>query len=290
MSLVDNHPGKTLTLNIVKSIYCLISWNVDIYNEAIHEWLKQLLFTSRPDIVFLSETKISECKLRTYFAEFLEYNYVINAHCPVHHHGVAALIRKDHSYLVFNVNMDIPARQDSKDPDPTVGRLISFQVDDQFIVVGTYVPNSGVGRPDPHLIPKLQYRVTIWDPALQALLNSFRVMKPTIWLGDINVAATELDVSNPKTMCKVAGFTPQERYSFQQFMNSGDWLDIWRMQHLNVREYTWVSYKRRNGYGMRLDNIIVSSDLKDRINSTFVVPNCSTDTDHVPVVAYINKL
>lgn len=289
---------KPLTLNIIspyvsKPTYCFISWNVDRYNRPIHDWLKNLLITNHPDVVFLSETKSSEDNLKAYFAEFVEYNYIINAHNPTHHHGVAALIRKDHNYVPFAVNMNIPARQDTKDGDATMGRLIAFQLDDDFIVVGTYVPNSGVGRPDNHRVSKFDYRIRIWDPALQTLLNSFQAIKPTIWLGDINVAATELDVSNPKTMCKVSGYTPQERHSFAQFVTAGNWVDIWRSQHPNAREYTWVSYKRRNGYGMRLDSIIVSSSLWNkeicRINSTFMIPNCELDTDHIPVGAYIYK-
>ncbi|CAH6419123.1 Apurinic/apyrimidinic (AP) endonuclease [uncultured virus] len=297
---VQSNCTSRLTLNIVNPsikisnpAYCLISWNVDRYNEVIHNWLKQLLTTSRPDVVFLSETKIVEDQLRAYFSEFTEYNSIINVHNPTRYHGVAVLIRRDHSYIPFNVNMNIQARQDAKDGNPISGRLIAFQLDDDFIVVGTYVPNSGVGKPDNHVVSKFEYRVRIWDPALQSLLNTFQNMKPTIWLGDINVAPTELDVSNPKTMCKVSGFTPQERHSFSQFITAGNWVDIWRSQHPTAREYTWVSYKPRTNYGMRLDSIIVSSHFwnKDvcRINSTFMMPNCGTATDHVPIGAYIAR-
>lgn len=266
--------------------YCFLSWNVDCYNDIIHSWMKPLLQTSRPDVVFLSETKADQDTLRMFFDDFTEYNYIINVHDPKRYHGVAALIRKDRKYTQFNVDLKVQARHDTKDGNPVTGRVIAFQLDDQYIVVGAYVPNSGVRDDRVH---KLPYRINIWDPSLYALLNVCRSAKPTIWLGDINVAPSELDVSNPKTMCKMAGFTPEERQSLRQFMANGSWVDIWRMQHPDTREYSWRSYSPRPNYGMRLDNIIVSSEVVPHVIGTFMMPECIPNSDHIPVGAYINK-
>jgi len=265
--------------------YCILSWNVDCYNDIIHSWVKPLLETSRPDVLFLSETKTTYDKLRVYFDELTEYNYIINVHEPTRYHGVAALIRKDHTFTQFAVDLKVQARSDTKDGNPVTGRIIAFQLDDQYIVVGTYVPNSGV-RDD--RVTKLPYRINVWDPALQSLLNVCCTVKPTIWIGDINVAPSEIDVSNPKTMCKMAGFTPEERHSFSQFISTG-WVDVWRKQHPDIREYSWRGNSPKPGYGMRLDNIIVSSEAAPHIINTFMIPDCIPNSDHIPVGAYINR-
>ena len=290
-----------LTLDIkanVTEAYCFLAWNVDRYNDIIHSWMKPLLQNSRPDVVFLSETKEDYDTLRRYFEDFTEYNYIINVHDPKRYHGVAMLIRKDRKYTQFNIDLKVQARSDTKDGNPVTGRLIAFQFEDQYIVVGTYVPNSGV-RNDRER--KLPYRINVWDPALHALLNVCRSSKPTIWLGDINVAPEDLDVSNPKTMCKMSGFTPEERHSFRQFMstpqtplgshpaNSFPWVDIWRMQHPSSREYSWRSYSPRPNYGMRLDNIIVSSEVVPYVLNTFMMHDCIPNSDHIPVGAYIRQ-
>lgn len=266
--------------------YCFISWNVDCYNDIIHSWMKPLLQTSRPDVFFLSETKADYNTLCAYFNDFTEYNYIINVHDPKRYHGVAVLIRKDHKYTQFAVDLKIQARSDTKDGNPVTGRVIAFQLNDEYIIVGTYVPNSGV-RDDK--IHKLPYRVNIWDPALYALLNVCVTYKPTIWLGDINVAPDDLDVSNPNTMSKMAGFRPEERESFKQFMSSGLWVDVWRVQHPNTREYSWRGNTPKPGYGMRLDNIIVSSEVAPHVLNTFMMPDCIPNSDHIPIGVFINK-
>ena len=272
-------------MNETKTPYCIISWNVDCYNDIIHSWIKQLVQSNRPDVIFFSETKSTYDKLKSYFDELTEYNFIINVHDPVRYHGVAVLIRKDHTFTQFAIDLKIQARNDTKDGNPVTGRIISFQLNDHYIIVGTYVPNSGI-RDDK--VTKLPYRINIWDPALQSLLNICRTIKPTIWIGDINVAPEDIDVSNPKTMSKMAGFRPEERLSFSKFMETG-WVDPWRSQHPDTREYSWRGNSPKPGYGLRLDNIIVSSDIASNVLNTFMIPNCIPNSDHIPIGAYINR-
>lgn len=269
--------------------YCILSWNVDGYNQTIHNWLKQLLNDNNPDVIFFNETKLSESELKKYFNEFTNYNTIINCNDPCRYHGIAALIRKDLKYVPYNVDLKIPARQDCKSSDACAGRLIALELEDKMFIVGTYVPNSGVGKLDNHKISKLTYRINYWDPALQSLLNYFQSLKPTIWIGDINVAPHEIDVSNPKTMKNYSGFTPQERQSFNNFMIQGNWIDVWRKQHPKEKSYTWVSYNPRNNYGMRLDNVICSHHFSDKINNAFFLPNCGIETDHLPIGVFVTK-
>lgn len=269
----------------VESPYCLISWNVDLYNDIIHSWVRTMLENRKPDVLFLSETKQDVDTLKCYFEELNEYNYIINSHQPKRYHGVAMLIRKDRKYTRFELDLKIVARSDTKDGNPVTGRVIVIELEEKYMIVGTYVPNSGNGKDS---IRKLPYRVNIWDPALQSLLNVCKARNPTVWLGDINVAIEDLDVSNPKTMCKMAGFRPEERQSIAKIMTSGEWFDIWRLQHPDSRQYSWIGNTPKPGYGMRLDNIIVSNEVVPNVVSTFMIPDCIPNSDHVPVGAYIN--
>lgn len=268
-----------IKLNIIKEPYTMISWNVDGYSDVIHEWIKELLTLRKPDILFLSETKKSEHVLRQYFDQFTNYNFIINTHVPAQYHGVAALIRKDRIYQQFTVNLGIPARKDTKDGNPATGRIIAFQFENIYNIIGTYVPNSGINKKD--RAEKHSYRINTWDPALSGLLNMSKSLKPTIWMGDINVAANEIDVSHPNKMSNMAGFTPEERANFAQFMKTG-WVDIWRMQHPFDHMYSWRGHTPKEGYGLRLDSIIISPEITPRVSSSFMIPDCIS-SDHIPV-------
>lgn len=254
----------------------LISWNVNGYNDVKHQTLMALIMVRNPDVIFLSETKKSVDVLTPLFNEFNNYSFIINAHDPCKYHGVAMLIRNDHSFVQIPVNLPIPARSDTKNADPTSGRILSIAIDEQYYIIGTYSPNSGCRG-----LKNLDYRTQKWDPALFNLLNYYRSQGPTIWLGDINVAPNEIDVSNPRTMEKLPGFTIEERTSFSQFMNTG-WIDIWRHQHPDKREYSWIGSRDQPNYGLRLDNTIISPDLLHYITDSFMLPHIK-GSDHIPI-------
>lgn len=271
------------TVEAEKKPYVVLSWNVDCYSNDVHMWLLSLVNTSRPDVIFLSETKKKTEDLALLFSAFTDYNVIINAHDPPKWHGVAMLIRKDHSYQQIPIQMNIPTRSDSKGTEAATGRLIAICLNKQMYIIGSYTPNSG--RSDQI---KLHYRTKIWDPAFFNLLDQFRASGPTMWLGDINVALDDIDVSNPKTMCKYAGFTPEERANFRSLLQTGNWIDIWRHQHPNERTYTWCGAPPRPNYGLRLDNIVVSKSLLPNMMSTFVISDgVPVSADHIMVGAYI---
>lgn len=216
--------------------------------------------------------------------EFSNYNYIINSHVPARWHGVAMLIHTDHKYKELPVQMNIPTRKDTKTDEAATGRIIAIQLNAEVNIIGSYTPNSG--RNDQ---VKLAYRTQIWDHAFMHLLELSRTSKPTVWMGDINVALTEQDVSNPQKMQYWAGFTPQERYNLQYLLNSPYWVDVWREQHPEAQEYSWVGRVRQPNHGMRLDNIVVSSTLVPKVHDTYILQECSADTDHLPVGMLLNK-
>ena len=261
---------------------CFFSWNVNGYKDSIHSTIRGIITQSNPDVIFLSETKKSADILNKYFSEFKDYIAVVSAHTPHQYHGVAMLIRNNHRVNRLSVNMGIECRKDSKGcKDPSEGRVLLVQIDN-MVVVGTYIPNSGVDGNEEKLI----YRTGVWDKSMYSLLEQLRA--PTnnqvVWLGDINVAPVRLDISNKK-METWAGYTPGERSNFSEFIKKG-WVDIWRYQHPNAKEFTWRGKLDSTTYGMRLDNIIVPIEMLSKVNSSFICHNCQ-GSDHVPVGAYI---
>lgn len=273
--------NNNINLKIVSNSYLLISWNVNGYSHDIHEWLKQFTKINNPDVIFLSETKKKREELEILFSQFTDYNYIINEHNPTRWHGVAMFIRKIHSYIRYDIIMNVATRSDSKSNEASVGRIIAINLNDIINIIGSYTPNSG------RYHEKLDYRLTVWDPAFYKLLEIFRNYGHTIWMGDINVSLNEIDISNTKTLSKCAGFTIGERQNFYNILKDKNWYDIWRHQNPNEKKYTWCGTPRRLGYGMRLDNIIISSSLIDKQLKPFMVEECAASTDHIIVGTYI---
>jgi exodeoxyribonuclease-3 len=264
-------------------MYNIISWNVNGYTLDIHAWLFNFTQQHKPDIIFLSETRKPNYELTELFQVFTDYHVIINSHNPARWHGVAMLIRKDHSYQELTVKMNIPVRKDNKTQEAATGRLILIQLDQKFNIIGSYTPNSGHSDP-----VKLNYRVTIWDPAFFNLLETLRQSGPTIWIGDINVVLTDQDVSHPKVMKTYAGFTPEERANFNAILSTGHWIDIWRHQNPTTRAYSWVGSPHRYNYGMRLDNIVISDSLVSQASTAYILTDTPQSADHLPVGLFVS--
>lgn len=257
----------------------IISWNVNGYRDLIHDYLKQFILSNEPDIIFLSETKKSKEFLLEKFSEFTDYQIVINSHIPWRYHGVAMLIKKDHAFQSYPLEMNIPLRRDSQGSDASIGRVILTLLNQKMFILGVYTPNSG-GIQD---AAKYSYRVETWDPCFKKILNMISEKGPTVYLGDLNVALDDIDVSNKKVMCKWPGFTPRERENFREVLACGKWCDIFRKQHPKKKCYTWRGNCPTGEYGLRLDNILVTNDLEDKVVDSYVVTSATMASDHVPV-------
>lgn len=224
--------------------------------KQVWQWLKWYLDKFRPHVLCLNETKKSKDDLTALFAAIQsQYDAIINSHKPSNMHGVAVLVRKDVPWRRLEGKLNCKRRSDTHASETAAacGRLIAVEVGSapyQFHVVATYSPNSGVGYPP---LKNLPYRLGEWDPALYALLEEMRQQKPTLWIGDINVAPEDMDVSHPTRMVKQAGFTPQERQSLRDFLAKGQWHDVWRKQHPKLKAYTYRGKpaKWSPNYGMR---------------------------------------
>ena len=164
------------------------------------------------------------------------------------------------------------------------GRVITAEFADYFLVT-VYTPNSQ--NHDENKRPRrLDYRTKEWDVDFLAYVKSLEAVKPVVFCGDLNVAHNEIDLANPKTNRKNAGFTEEERASFDAIVEAG-FIDSFRHLYPDVTErYTWWSYRaaaRKRNVGWRIDYFCVSEGIKDRIAQADILDQIE-GSDHCPVL------
>ena len=156
------------------------------------------------------------------------------------------------------------------------GRVICLEFGD-FYLVCAYVPNSQDG------LRRLDYRMK-WEDDFRAYLSSLATVKPVIMCGDLNVAHEEIDIKNPDTNRRNAGFTDEERGKFSELLSAG-FTDSWRKLNPDVVKYSWWSYRfhaREKNVGWRLDYFVVSDALWPRVTGA-EIHNEIFGSDHCPV-------
>ena len=158
------------------------------------------------------------------------------------------------------------------------GRVITCEFDD-FYVVNVYVPNS---KGD---LSRLGYRHDSWDPDLCRYLCELRLKKPVTLCGDLNVAHQEIDLANPKSNRRNAGFTDEEREGMNNFLSAG-FVDTFRHLHPETTgAYSWWSYRagaRQRNVGWRIDYFLASDELAPSLHEAFILPEI-LGSDHCPV-------
>ena len=240
----------------------IITWNINGFVSTTKSGhLQDLIKDQTPDIVCLQEIKINN-KVDMNISD--EYNVYTN-YDPNRpgYSGTAIMYKK---------NIDINKFRKNK----TEGRLISMEFDD-MVLINVYVPNSG------DKLKRLDYRVNDWDVKFKKFLQD--VEKPIIVVGDMNVARTELDLKNPKTNKKTAGFTKEERASFEDLLKTCKLRDVWREMHPTKEEYTFWSYfrdARARNIGWRLDYVL--TNLKQTKKMTCKILREVYGSDHAPVL------
>jgi exodeoxyribonuclease-3 len=148
----------------------------------------------------------------------------------------------------------------------------------QLFVVTVYTPNA---KEDLSRVP---LRKTQWDPAFLAYCQFLETTKPVVFCGDFNVAHTELDLANPKSNRGKHGFTDEERAGFQAMLDAG-FVDTFRLFTQGNGHYTWWSNfgnARANNSGWRIDYVMVSASLKDKVKTAEIHP-LVMGSDHCPV-------
>jgi len=153
---------------------------------------------------------------------------------------------------------------------------------EEFYLVTAYVPNAGRG------LVRLKYRQE-WDVDFRKYLKDLDEKKPVILCGDLNVAHKEIDLANPKTNKKTAGFTQEERDGFTTLLNDG-YVDSFRQLYPDIKgSYTFWTYLRNaraKNVGWRLDYFVVSERLKDKICDNRIRSNVF-GSDHCPITLFM---
>lgn len=158
------------------------------------------------------------------------------------------------------------------------GRLVTVEFD-KFYLLSAYVPNSGDG------LKRLSYRITQWDPSLGRYMKELEKSKPVVLTGDLNCAHQEIDIYNPAGNKRSAGFTIEERESFETNFLSNGFVDTFRKQHPGVVGYTYWGYRhggRKTNKGWRLDYFLVSESIADKVHDSYILPDVG-GSDHSPI-------
>ncbi len=251
----------------------LISWNVNGLRAVLKKGFESFLETHQPDVLCLQETKISE-DLTAGF-NFSDYPFTYwNCATKKGYSGTAILSKIQPRSVRYGLGIE---KHDNE------GRVITAEFEDYFLVT-VYTPNSQ--NHDENKRPRrLDYRTQEWDNDFLAFIKALEKDKPVVFCGDLNVAHQEIDLANPKTNRKNAGFTDEERASFDAILEAG-FADSFRLLHPEATEqYSWWSYRaaaRQRNIGWRIDYFCVSEGIHAQIQDAAILPDV-LGSDHCPV-------
>ncbi|MDY2957949.1 exodeoxyribonuclease III [Floccifex sp.] len=241
----------------------LISWNVNGIRAVMKKDFIEILYALDADIFCIQETKAQEDQIEV-DCELYPYQYKYSAQRKGYS-GTMILCKEQPLNVSYGINDAI---------HDTEGRVITLEYD-QYYVVTVYTPNSQDG------LKRLDYRME-WDKAFAQYIRSLN--KPVMVCGDFNVANEEIDIKNPKTNRRNAGFTDEERDSFKTNLLSF-LTDTYRELYPEKVEYSWWSYRfkaREKNAGWRIDYWLVSNDLKEKVRDAKILTDIY-GSDHCPV-------
>ena len=241
-----------------------ISWNVNGLRACVGKDFENQFKELDADFFCLQETKMQEGQLDLQFEGYESYwNYAEKKG----YSGTA--IYTKHKPLNVSYGMGIEEHDHE-------GRIITLEYD-QFYLVTCYTPNSQTE------LKRLDYRMT-WEDDFRKFLKSLDAKKPVIICGDLNVAHEEIDIKNPKTNRRNAGFTDEEREKMTILLNDG-FTDSFRYLHPDEVTYSWWSYRfkaREKNAGWRIDYFLVSNRIKEQITEAKIHTEIM-GSDHCPV-------
>ena len=242
-----------------------VSWNVNglraIYKKGFEESFKEL----DADIFCIQETKMQEGQIELDLQGYYQYyNYAERKG----YSGTAIFTKKEPLKVSYGIGIEEHDKE---------GRVITLEFD-KFYMVNCYTPNSG------RELARLEYRMT-WEDEFKKYLIKLDKQKPVIICGDLNVAHTEIDLKNPKSNRKNAGFTDEERSKIEELLNSGFTDSFRKMYPDKEGAYTWWSYMfnaRANNAGWRIDYFLVSDRISKNIKDAYIYSEIM-GSDHCPV-------
>lgn len=243
----------------------LISWNVNGLRACVNKGFLDFFKESDADIFCIQESKLQEGQISLELEGYHQYwNYAVKKG----YSGTAIFSRQEPLSVSYGIGME---KHDQE------GRVITLEFP-AFYMVTVYTPNSQ------NELARLDYRME-WEDDFLAYLKKLEEKKPVIFCGDLNVAHKEIDLKNPKTNRRNAGFTDEEREKFSQVLDAG-FIDTFRYFYPDLEQiYSWWSYRfkaREKNAGWRIDYFCVSECLKDKLEDAKIHTEVM-GSDHCPV-------
>ena len=243
----------------------MISWNVNGLRAAMGKGFMDFFRQQEADIFCLQETKLQEGQIQLDMPGYYQYwNYAEKKG----YSGTAVFTKRKPVNVMLGIGMEEHDRE---------GRVITLEFD-EFYFITVYTPNSQ------NELARLPYRME-WEDDFLAYVKGLEKDKPVIYAGDLNVARLEIDIENPKTNRRNAGFTDEEREKIQKAVDSG-FIDTFRFFNPQIEGiYSWWSYRfkaRERNAGWRIDYFMASESLKDRLKDAKIHTEVM-GSDHCPV-------
>ncbi len=247
----------------------LVSWNVNGLRAAVKKGFLNYFSDANADIFCVQETKLQEGQIDLDLEGYFQYwNYAEKKG----YSGTAVFTKKE----PLSVKLGLGIEEHDKE-----GRVITLEYED-FYLVNVYTPNSQRG------LARIDYRMK-WEDDFRAYIVSLDEKKPVIVCGDLNVAHKEIDLKNPSSNRKNAGFSDQERGKMTEFLGAG-FTDTFRYFYPDLEEvYSWWSYMRKSrerNSGWRIDYFIVSERLNENLKEAEIHTEIM-GSDHCPVALEI---
>lgn len=265
-----------------------ISWNVNGIRACVKKGFLDFFNEADADIFCIQESKMQEGQLDLELPRYHQYwNYAVKKG----YSGTGIFTKEEPISVSYGLGVEEHDQE---------GRVITLEFEDYYFIT-VYTPNSQSE------LARLSYRMK-WEEDFLAYLKKLEEKKPVIFCGDLketpssstqtqkpkkkpiiicgdfNVAATELDLKNPKNNVKNAGFTPEEREKFQTLLDSG-FTDSYRYLHPDTEKYSWWSYRfkaRERNAGWRIDYFLTSDSIKDKIKDAEILTDVM-GSDHCPI-------
>ena len=247
----------------------MVSWNVNGLRACVKKGFLDFFKEVDADLFCVQESKLQEGQIDLDLPGYEQYwNYAQKKG----YSGTAIFTKKHPLSVTYGMGIEEHDQE---------GRLITLEFEDFFFIT-CYTPNSKSE------LERLSYRMQ-WEDDFRAYLKKLEEKKPVVFCGDLNVAYSEIDLKNPKSNHKNAGFTDEERGKFGELKEAG-FIDTFRYFYPDQTGiYSWWSYRfnaRKNNAGWRIDYFCVSEALKDRLKDAEIRTDVM-GSDHCPVVLYM---
>ena len=246
-----------------------ISWNVNGFRACLDKGFADFFKEADADFFSIQESKMQPGQAEFDPEGYHQYWYSAD---KKGYSGTAVFAKKEPLGVQYGLGMDEHDHE---------GRAITLEYED-FYLLNVYTPNAQ------RELARLDYRMQ-WEDALRDYIKVLDAKKPVIYCGDLNCAHNEIDLKNPKTNRRSAGFSDEERAKFTQLLDSG-FTDTFRYLYPDKVQYSWWSYMRQaraKDIGWRIDYFVVSDRIKDKVKDSYILGEIM-GSDHCPVALEID--